>query len=108
MAAKPTKPTMPTLKLADEIERLEDEFSIEVKLDDGSTLRIPPPELWPDEARDIWSDPKKDDRDLGRAILGDEGWDRFTANRGTGSMFAHLLAKRYQLTLGESSASSSS
>ena len=102
------KKKMPKLKLADEVERLSDEFSIEVELADGSTIVIPPAEVWPDAARDVYLDPKKDDRDLGRAILGDEAWDRFAADGGTGSMFAHLLVKRHDLTVGESSASSSS
>lgn len=96
------------LKLADEMERLAADHSLEVELNDGSTITIPPPELWPDESREVYVDPTKDDRDFGRAILGNEAWERFVANGGTGPLMAHLITQRYQMTLGESSASSTS
>lgn len=96
------------LNLGDEVERLKVERGLEVELSDGSTITIPPPELWPDESRAIFKDKDKTDRDLAIVLWGEDGWERFVADGGTESLFAHLLAKRYQLTTGESSASSSS
>jgi len=100
--------TIPKLRLADVKERLVDKYAIEVELSDGTVLRIDPPELWSDKCRQVLTDPSKNDIDLGREMMGKAAWDKFVADGGTGALFAHLLQERYQLTKGESEASSTS
>jgi hypothetical protein len=99
---------VPKLRLSEVRERLIDKGAIEVVLDDDSVLRIDPPELWSDKCRQILVDPTKNDVDLGREMMGKANWDKFVAGGGTGALFAHLLQERYQLTKGESEASSTS
>jgi hypothetical protein len=99
---------VPKLKLGEVRERLVEKGAIEVELSDGTIIRIDPPELWPDKCRAVLKDPEKDDADLGREMMGAENWKKFVADGGTGALFAHLLMERYQMTTGESSASSTS
>jgi hypothetical protein len=100
--------TVPRLKLSEVRERLVEKGAIDVVLDDGTVLRIDPPELWSDKCRSILTDPTKNDADLGREMMGADNWKKFIAEGGTGALFASLLMERYQLTKGESEASSSS
>lgn len=96
------------IKLGEMQERLIDEGALDVELDDGTVLRIDPPELWSDKCREILTDSTKDDADLGREMMGAANWKKFVAQGGTGALFARLLIERYQLTLGESEGSSTS
>jgi hypothetical protein len=99
---------IPKVKLGEVRERLVEKGAIEVELSDGKVLRIDPPELWSDKCRHILRDSTKDDADLGREMMGADNWKRFVADGGTGALFAHLLMERYQMTAGESAASSTS
>lgn len=96
------------LKLGEEIERLAEEHGLDIELSDGTVVSIPPPELWPEESKDIFGNPQAEDEDLARCLMGDENWALFVADGGTPILFSHFLARRYQLTVGESSASSTS
>lgn len=103
--------TVPRLKLGEVRERLAEKGSLEVELSDGTVLVVPPPELWPDKCRDIIKKQRTgeaDDGDLGREIFGAANWRKFLADGGTVAMFSHLLIERFQMTAGESSASSTS
>lgn len=100
--------TVPRLKLGEVRERLADAGAIDIELDDGTVIRIDPPELWSDKCRSILTDPTKNDVDLGTEMMGAANWKKFVADGGTGALFAHLLMERYQLTKGESEASSTS
>ena len=82
--------------------------SIDVRLSDGTLLRVPPPELWPDKCRSIIADQSKDDSELAKAIWGADNWKKFVADGGTTAAFSQLLIERHQASLGESSASSTS
>lgn len=87
--------------LGDYAEKIEAEGSLDVRLADGSTIRIRPPELWPDEA-DALID-ARDAEAAFRAILGDESYDRFMADpRGSHKMLNRLILNRHELTLPES------
>lgn len=98
----------PKIKLSDLIERQREKGSIDVELSDGSVIHVDPPELWSDKSRKIAADPKKTDEDLGKELFGIEAWNQFCADGGGTGMFVVLLQERYNLTSGESSASSSS
>ena len=103
--------TIPRLKLGEVRERLAEKGSIEVELSDGTVLVVPPPELWSDKCREIIKAQRAgeaDDSDLAKEILGAAGWKKFLADGGTTALFSHLLIERFQMTAGESSASSTS
>lgn len=97
--------------LADFKERKADEGSVDVKLSDGTRMRIPPPELWPDvvieriQAERAGGDAYPLER-MARDMVGDEPFDMFVADGGTTTLFHAILADSHQLDVGESSASS--
>ena len=66
--------------LSEFIERRVEEDGIEIELSDGTSVTIPPAELWPDEAAAAID--ANDDEALARAIMGDEAFDRFRADGG--------------------------
>jgi hypothetical protein len=99
------------LKLSEFREKREEEASLDLELSDGTVLRIPPPDLWPDKCMDVLALQRKgeaDDSDLAKAIWGAANWKKYVADGGTTAMFSRLLIERFQMTTGESSASSSS
>lgn len=103
------------VNLADYKERKADEGSIDVDLPDGTTFRIPPPELWPDlvtlriQAEQASpSDAPYTHEQMARDIVGTEEFDHFVAQGGTATLFHMLLKEEHGLEPGESSASSSS
>lgn len=104
-----SKRTHRVVTLDDYKEKKADEGAIDVKLRDGTTFRIPPPELWPDEAtRDAQEARRTGDLDLERSarlIVGDKEFDRFVANGGSATLFHSLLTDEHQAATGESSAS---
>lgn len=102
---------IPVLKLGEVRERLAEKGSVNIELGDGTTLTIPPPELWSEKCRDIIKDQrlgKADDADLAREMWGAANWKKFVADGGTTALFSHLLIERFQMTTGESAASSTS
>ena len=98
----------PVLKLAEFRERKRREGSIVLELTDGTQITLDPPELWSDKSRKVAADPKKTDEDLGKELFGAENWAAYVADGNTAGMLAELLRERHQLTVGESSASSTS
>jgi hypothetical protein len=99
---------IPKIKLSDLVERKRTEGAIEIELSDGSSLQVDPPELWSDKARKIAADPKSTDEDLGKELFGAEQWKKFLADGGGVGMFVVILQERFNMTAGESQASSSS
>lgn len=99
---------LPKVKLSELVERQRTKGAIEVELSDGSVLQVDPPELWSDKARKIAADPKATDEDLGKELFGAEQWKKFIADGGGVGMFVLILQERFNMTAGESSASSSS
>ncbi len=96
--------------LKDYKERKADEGAIDVELWDGHVMRIPPPELWPDEI----GERIQAERDGGEkfppnamaaAIVGADELDRFIADGGTVTLFMTFMKDGHQLDVGESSAS---
>jgi hypothetical protein len=99
------------LKMGEVRERLAAKGSLEVELSDGTVLVIPPPELWSEKCRDIIKKQRTgdaDDGDLAKEIFGAAGWKAFLADGGNTAQFSYLLIQRFQMTAGESSASSTS
>lgn len=75
----------------------------------GEEFYIPPDVSWPD----VLPNPLRVGYDrLGRAILGDDQWERYTALGGTGralnAFYAHVTKQRQGVTPGESVASADS
>lgn len=93
---------MAKYNLAEFVERKNTELGIDIDLSDGSTVRVPAPECWPD-MRAI-----EDLNECARLILGDEQWARFTADGGTYKLLDSILADAKGAGAGESSASSES
>ena len=90
-----------TVNLGDYAAKIEAEGALDIHLADGSTVRIPPPALWPDEADDLLQ--KGDSEGTYRSILGDDGYERFMADpRGSHKMLNRLFLDRHELTLPES------
>lgn len=80
------------------------EAGVEVELSDGSTILIPPPELWPDGTEQL-----DDAAVMAKAIVGDEAFVRFTADGGTGLLLMGIVKDSQGGTdPGESPASSDS
>lgn len=92
------------VKLSDYKERKQDEGAVDVELDDGSTFRIPPPELWPDSfAKGLKNEEFRNDAEAqARMIVGDDEFDRFIAGGGTTMLFHSLLKEEHGIEVGES------
>lgn len=58
------------VKLSDFKERKGTEGAVDVELDDGTVVRFPPPELWPDEFTRVRKDMTPEEQ--AQAILGDK------------------------------------
>ena len=89
----------------------EREGATDVELPDGSTLRIPPPVLWPEEVAALQAGDHADMIRGCQLILGEEGWARWVAAGGTSVMLMGIIddtLKAEGLSLGESSASTAS
>ncbi|HET8931318.1 MAG TPA: hypothetical protein VFN21_11725 [Acidimicrobiales bacterium] len=86
---------------------IEEAGSLDIGLGDAGTVRLKPPELWSQQAHDLIAAGKNrtDPEAVGRAILGDEEWDRFVAAGGTYPVLDKLIGDRHELTAPESSAS---
>jgi len=96
--------------LADYKERKADEGAIDIVLSDGSTFRIPPPELWPDVVVSRVQVERAGGAaygldEMARGIVGDDEFDRFVADGGTSTLFHSILKDEHNLDPGESSAS---
>lgn len=96
--------------LADFKERKADEGAVDVKLSDGSRMRIPPPELWPDVVMDRIQAERAGGEaypleQMARDMVGGEPFDMFVADGGSTTLFHAILADSHQLDVGESSAS---
>jgi hypothetical protein len=97
--------------LTDYRDTKEREGAVDVELPDGTTLRIPPPVMWPEEVAKLKTG-DHDDLVKGCAlILGDDGWERWVAAGGTSVLLMSMIDDSLQgdgLGLGESSASTAS
>ncbi len=99
------------IKLSDYKERKAEEGAIYVDLDDGSTFRIPPPDVWPDEFyKKVRTDDDfaKDEEAQARMLVGDDDFDRFLANGGTVRLFHSLVTDDHGADVGESQPSPNS
>lgn len=104
-----TKPArgVTRIKFSDWKGKKEDEGAIEIELDDGSLIRIAPPELWPDEATHAAE--AEDIVGLAVALTGGpEPYQKFLAAGGSAAMISIMLKEVHGVEVGESSASSSS
>lgn len=89
------------VNLGDYRERIEAAGSLDVHLADGTSVRIPPPDLWPDGVDELIR--SKDVEGAYRAVLGDEPYERFMADpHGSHRILDRLFADRHELTLPES------
>lgn len=83
----PQKTSPHRVKLADFKARKLDEGAIDVEADDGTVHRIPPPELWPDEAHAMLRN-----EELVGAAQAIMGADQFAAFAGAGGSAALVFA----------------
>jgi hypothetical protein len=89
----------------------EREGATDVELPDGTTVRIPPPVLWPEEVASLQAGDHADMVRGCQLILGQEQWDRFVGAGGTSVMLMGIIddtLKAEGLAVGESSASTGS
>ena len=93
------------IKLSEFRER-KSEGAVEIELDDGKTVTVPPPELWPDDV--ITKAAANDIVGASRGLLGPEAWDEFTAAGGTATMVLAMVMEAHGISLGEFLASSTS
>lgn len=99
----PRKTTSPRrVKLGDFKQQRIEAAGVELELDDGTVLVIPPPDLWPD---DLFK--SKTDEDYIRGIMGDQA-DAFVAGGGTARIINSLMIEKAHLSVPESGASSTS
>lgn len=95
------------VKLSDWKGKKRDEGAIEIEVDDGTIYRIDPPDLWPDDALKASED--RDPVALATALVGgSEKYQAFVAAGGNAAIVAGLLGEVHGVSVGESSASSSS
>lgn len=98
---------MARINLNEYIERKREEKSIEIELPDGSTVVMPPAELWSDAARAVLGDPTRRAEAI-RLLLGDEQADRFTAAGGSFAILNGIYMEQQGIETGEAPASSTS
>lgn len=88
------------------IDEREAETAIPFTMPNGETFTIPGPDFWPDRLPNAV---REGFDALGRAILGDDDWDRFVAAGGKGralnAFYAWAVEQRQGATPGESEAS---
>lgn len=102
-----TSPNKSRFKLSEIVTQIEaDNPSIEIELNDGQVISIPPSKLWPDLAMQELTEGKF--ASAGRAILGDEKYERFVAGGGSTMILADLIERTQGASVGESNASPSS
>lgn len=93
--------------LADFKAKKRDEGAIDIELENGTTVRVDPPELWPDEAQKLGR--AGDDEGAAVALLGGQDqYDEFVAGGGTAMLLWSIVKDVHGLNAGESGASSSS
>lgn len=92
--------------LAEFVERHLAENGIPITLPDGTTVVIPPAELWPDDVQPLLD--AEDFAGAARVILGAEAYDQFTAAGGSWKLLNLIMRDAKGASAGESSASSPS
>lgn len=93
--------------LKDWMGKKRDEGAIEIELDDGSTVRIDPPQLWPEEATKAAAN--DDTSALAMLVLGGpEEFRKFCNSGGNATMIMAIFGEVHGTDPGESSASSTS
>lgn len=95
-----------TYNLAEFVERHRAEHGIPIELPDGTTVVIPPAELWPDEVQPLLD--ADDFAGATRLILGPDPYDQFVAAGGTWKLINLIMRDAKGASAGESSASSES
>lgn len=95
------------INLSEYIERKRAEHSIDIELGDGSTVTLPPVELWPPEYRERLD---AGDREGAAVVLlgGQEAYDRFRAAGGSFNVLNGIFIDDQGTDPGEASASSRS
>jgi hypothetical protein len=93
---------MRKVRFTDYVDRRRED-SIEIELPDGSTVIVPPGELWPDAAHDALA--AGDMAETTRLVLGDDH-DRFVAAGGNWRILSGILQDVRGTDPGESAASS--
>lgn len=97
---------MARIKLADFIERTYADASTVIELPDGTTVTMPPGDLWPDAA--FTAAREGNIRDCVILTLGEPEYERFCQAGGNWRILNAIIAEQQGLTAGESSASSQS
>lgn len=91
--------------LSDYKAKRRDEGAVEIETEDGQVFRIDPPELWPDDIQENLQ--SGNNIAIARALIG-ERYDDFVASGGSANLLVGVLGSVHGVSVGESSASSSS
>ena len=83
-----------------------DEGAIDLQLDDGTTVTVPPAQVWADDVMVCAS--AGDLIGAGIALLGKDEYDHFVRAGGSGALLSALVQDELGLTTGESPASPAS
>lgn len=100
---------MPRIKLSEFKARHQEADGVDIELDDGTVVHLPPPILWPDEAYEVIRTQRLEDLDataVTRLVLGADQHARYIADGGTSASL--LLMLREQQNVGEAQASPAS
>lgn len=85
--------------LADYKAKKIDEGSIDIELEDGTVVVVPPPQVWPDEV--IVAARSGDPIVSAKLLLGDAEYERFLAGGGSGSVLNAIILDELGLSPGE-------
>lgn len=84
--------------LADYKAKKIDEGAIDIELDDGTVIVVPPPQVWPDEV--IVAARSGDPINPARLLLGEEEYERFLAGGGSGAVLNAIIFDEIGLSPG--------
>jgi hypothetical protein len=87
------------IRLSDFKDRKGVEGAIDVEADDGTTFRIPPPELWDDDVVDLLRGEKL--VDAARLIMGGDNYDGFRLAGGSANLLMAIIKEQHGVDPGE-------
>jgi hypothetical protein len=85
--------------LADYKAKKIDEGAIDIELDDGTIVTVPPPQVWPDDV--ILAARTGDPIGPAKLLLGDKEYERFLAGGGSGSVLNAIIFDELGMSPGE-------